>query len=221
MNKGMTLRGFEVFQGSRCLLALEQHVAPGEVLTIMGPSGSGKSTLLAALIGTLPRGFRMTGSILLDGIDVTGVPTHRRGMGLLFQEDLLFPHLSVADNLAFGLRPEIRGRANRRQAVTEALAEIGLEGFEARDPATLSGGQKARVALMRVLLSGPRALLLDEPFSKLDVERRAQIRSLVFGHAAERGLPVVLVTHDVADAEAARGRIVRIGGPCGDPCDAA
>ena len=131
-------------------------------------------------------------------------------MGLLFQDDVLFPHLSVGGNLAFGLPAHIRGRAARMDRVRAALADIGLAGFQDRDPTTLSGGQRARVALMRMLLSEPEALLLDEAFSKLDMGLRAQIRSLVFDTARARGLPVVQVTHDRADAEAAGGRLVEM-----------
>ncbi len=189
------------------LVSLDRLIAPGEVLTVMGPSGSGKSTLLAFAAGFLDPVFEAEGRIILDGEDVTDRPPERRGMGLLFQDPLLFPHMSVGANLMFGLKPEIHGAAARRQAVAQALADVGLEDFADRDPATLSGGQKARVALMRTLLSEPHALLLDEPFSRLDTKRRGQVRQLVFEQAAKRRLPVLLVTHDPADAEAA-------GGPC-------
>jgi putative thiamine transport system ATP-binding protein len=152
----------------------------------------------------------MSGRIILNGRDITALPTEARRMGLLFQDDVLFPHLSVGGNLAFGLPAHIRGRAARMDRVRAALADIGLAGFETRDPTTLSGGQRARVALMRMLLSEPEALLLDEAFSKLDMGLRAQIRSLVFDTARARGLPVVQVTHDRADAEAAGGRVVEV-----------
>ena len=191
------------------LLEIDRRVAPGEVLTVMGPSGVGKSTLLAAITGQLPTGFSLSGSVRLDGQDITALPPHRRRVGLLFQDDLLFAHLSVGANLAFGLRPGGH-RAERARKVAEALADVGLEGFENRDPATLSGGQRARVALMRMLLADPCALLLDEPFSRLDAERRAQVRSLVFDRARDRNLPVLLVTHDAEDAEAAGGDVVHL-----------
>lgn len=208
--RGLRLDHLCIEQAGARLLDLDATVAPGEVLTVMGPSGAGKSTLLAAITGTLPPGFRLTGRVRLDGRDITGLPTEARRVGLLFQDELLFPHLSVGGNLAFGLGPAVRGRAARRAAVSAALAEVGLDGFSCRDPATLSGGQKARVALMRVLLAAPAALLLDEPFSRLDAALRAQTRALVFGMARSRGLPVLLVTHDHADAEAAGGRIVEL-----------
>jgi putative thiamine transport system ATP-binding protein len=176
----------------------------------MGPSGVGKSTLLAFVGGFLGRDFRAHGQIMLNGRDVTGEPPERRGIGLLFQDALLLPHLSVAGNLLIGLSPEVKGSAARRQAVEEALAEVGLDGFADRDPATLSGGQAARVALMRTLLARPEALILDEPFSRLDVPLRAQVRELVFAEARKHGLPMLLVTHDPADAAAAKGRIIEL-----------
>lgn len=208
---GLHLDHLRVLKDGAPLVALDAHIAPGEVLSVMGPSGIGKSTLLAAITGTLPPGFRAEGRITLNGADITALPPQQRRIGILFQEELLFPHLSVGANLAFGLPPSIKSRTTRRARVHEALADIGLEDFAARDPATLSGGQKARVALMRMLLSQPRALLLDEAFSRLDTALRGQMRDLVFARAST--LPVLMVTHDIADAEAAGGRIVTLGGP--------
>ncbi|WP_370048484.1 MULTISPECIES: ATP-binding cassette domain-containing protein [Salipiger] len=211
MADGLRLDTLEIRLGGRSMVALDAQVAPGEVLTVMGPSGSGKSTLLAAITGALDPAFALSGRILLDGEDVTALPTERRRIGILFQDELLFPHLSVGGNLAFGLTPSLRGRAARRKRIGSALQEIGLEGFAARDPATLSGGQKARVALMRTLLAEPRALLLDEPFSRLDAARRGQIRELVFARAKAQRLPVLLVTHDREDACAAGGAVIELG----------
>lgn len=204
---GLTLSALEVSVGGTCLLGLSGHIAPGEVLTLMGPSGVGKSALLAALTGTLPSGLSRSGTAMLDGVDITALPPERRRLGILFQESLLFPHLSVAGNLAFALAPG--PRAQRRAAIETALEEVGLPGFGPRDPATLSGGEQARVALMRTLLAEPHALLLDEPFSRLDGPRRAAIRALTFARARARGLPVLMVTHDAEDGEAAGGRIVQ------------
>lgn len=209
MADGLALQTLSIDLAGRILVSLDTCVAPGETLTLMGPSGIGKSTVLAAITGTLARDFAMQGRILLDGRDITDLPPEQRHVGILFQDEMLFPHLSVGGNLAFGLPPG----PNRREKVEAALAEIGLDGFADRDPGTLSGGQKARVALMRMLLSEPRALLLDEPFSKLDAELRTATRETVFDKAKDRGLPVLLVTHDRADAEAANGRIIELGTP--------
>ncbi len=199
--------------GERALFAgVSFRVEPGERLAITGPSGAGKSSLLAFVGGHLSPAFSASGRVILNRRDVTRLPPERRRIGLMFQDDLLFPHLSVGANLAFGLDAAVRGRAARRARVAEALAEAGLAGFESRDPATLSGGQRQRVALMRSLLAAPEALLLDEPFSKLDAEMRADMRRFVFEHTARRGLPVVLVTHDPADAEAAGGRVLTLVG---------
>lgn len=211
MERGLSLRALCVRLDGRPVVDLTAEVAPGEVLTIMGPSGSGKSTLLAAITGTLGPPFLRTGEVWLDGRDLTGLPTRDRGIGLLFQDALLFPHLSVGGNLAFALPPGGRDRAAR---VAAALEEAGLPGFAGRDPETLSGGERARVAMMRTLLADPRALLLDEPFSRLDADLRARIRAFVLERARARGLPVLLVTHDAEDARAAGGRVVS---PTGTP----
>lgn len=207
---GLTLERVIIQRDGRTLVDISDHVAPGEVLTVMGPSGSGKSTLLSYIIGTLDTGFGAAGRVILNGTDITDLAPEQRHVGILFQDELLFPHLSVGENLAFGLRVSVKTRAARRTQIEAALEDIGLAGFADRDPETLSGGQKARVALMRMLLSGPKALLLDEPFSRLDTERRDQIRALVFDQACAKGLPVLLVTHDHADAEAAGGRVHRL-----------
>lgn len=182
---------------------LHFEVAPGETLTLMGASGSGKSSVLAAIAGTLHsvaeggQALRFDGSITLNGTDLTALPTARRGIGLLFQDPLLFAHMTVAENLLFAVPPG--PRAQRLQQVEQALANAELSGYGERDPATLSGGQRARVALMRALLARPRALLLDEPFSKLDAALRDQFRAFVLEHIRAQNIPAVLVTHDAAD----------------------
>ena len=204
--------------GRTLLGPLDLTVAPGEIVTLMGPSGSGKSSLLAMICGTLDPAFASHGEIRLDGSELASLPPERRRVGILFQDDLLFPHLSVAENLAFGVPPWVRGRKARWQRVREALDEADLGGFGDRDPATLSGGQRARVALMRTLLAEPRALLLDEPFSKLDVALRARFRRFVFDHARAEGLPTLLVTHDPADAESTGGVVLKLGeAPAAEP----
>ena len=189
------------------MFAVSADVAPGAVLSIIGPSGVGKSTLLAWLTGTLPAGFQATGRAELAGRDITNLAPEARRLGILFQDHLLFPHLSVGANLAFGLAA---GVSDRRDVVDQALVEIDLAGYADRDPATLSGGQRARVALMRMLLSEPEALLLDEPFSRLDAALRDQMRDLVFSRARAKQLPVIMVTHDAQDAEAAGGEVLHL-----------
>ena len=202
---------------------LHLQVPAGEILTLMGPSGCGKSSVLAAIAGTLAsvseglRPLQFEGRVQLRGRDLTHLPTHLRGVGLVFQDALLFPHMTVAENLLFAV-PSSLPWAQRQARVQQALQEADLVGLGERDPSTLSGGQRARVALMRALLAEPKALLLDEPFSKLDAALRAQLRPWVFAHVRERRIPVVLVTHDredIADPE----RVVQLNAPdmTGDP----
>ena len=184
--------------------SLRLKVAAGEILTLMGPSGCGKSSVLAAIAGTLAsvseglQPLQFAGRVLLNGRDLTPLPTHLRGVGLVFQDALLFAHMTVAENLLFAVSRALPF-AQRQARVQQALQEAELSGMGERDPSTLSGGQRARVALMRALLAEPQALLLDEPFSKLDATLRAQLRPWVFAHVRERRIPVVLVTHDEQD----------------------
>jgi putative thiamine transport system ATP-binding protein len=205
----LKLRDIHIALPQRTLVdGLNLDIAPGAVVTLMGPSGSGKSSLLAYIGGFLAPPFVARGDILIGTQPLGTLPAHARGAGLLFQDDLLFPHLSVAGNLLFGLPAALRPRAARQVAVDDALAQAGLAGFGPRDPATLSGGQRARVALLRTLLAQPRLLLLDEPFSKLDATLRDEFSRFVFDQARQRGLPTLMVTHDAADAQAAGGTVV-------------
>jgi putative thiamine transport system ATP-binding protein len=199
------LEGVSLSVAGRPLFApLTLTVLPGSVTAVMGPSGSGKSSLLSLIAGLLDPALTAAGSVRIGRDPILDQPPETRGIGLLFQDDLLFPHLSVRDNLLFGV-PRGLSAADRRTLVADALEEAELGGFEDRDPATLSGGQRTRVALMRTLLSRPRALLLDEPFGRLDHALRDRIRRFVFDHATRRELPVLLVTHDPDDAAAAGG----------------
>lgn len=184
--------------GQPLLDGVNLRVQAAEIVTITGVSGSGKSTLLNWLIGNLPPAFRASGELWLDAHRVDGLPPEARGIGILFQDDLLFAHLSVGQNLAFAL-PASVPHGQRREQVEQTLADIGLAGMHDRDPATLSGGQRARVSLMRNLLAQPRALLLDEPFSRLDTVLRVQFRAFVFEQISRHGIPTLLVTHDPAD----------------------
>lgn len=208
----LRLSGVGIAIGGRQMISdLSAEIAPGDCLTVMGPSGCGKSSLLAFVSGTLDPAFAAQGSVALGDRVLDGAPPEYRRLGILFQDDLLFPHLSVGGNLAFALPASVEGRDARRRRIDAALHDAGLEGYAARDPATLSGGQRARVALLRTLLAEPQALLLDEPFSKLDTALREDFRRLVFAHARTRGLPTILVTHDEADAQAADGAVLRLG----------
>lgn len=195
--------------GQPLFAPLSLSADPGTVVSIVGRSGSGKSSLLKYLCGILPKELHGTGTIRIGKDNLTLLAPEQRRLGLLFQDPLLFPHLSVAGNLLFGLRAR-SDRAQRLSLVTDALEAVDLAGFGERDPATLSGGQQARVALMRVLLAEPRALLLDEPFRSLDEVTRHRVRELVFREARRRSLPTLLVTHDQDDVEAAGGPIVNI-----------
>ncbi|MBL8675365.1 MAG: ATP-binding cassette domain-containing protein, partial [Rhodospirillales bacterium] len=138
---GLALDGVRIALGGRVLLELTARIEPGRTLTVMGPSGSGKSSLLGFIAGTLAPAFAASGDVRLDGARLNDLPTERRRTGMLFQDDLLFPHLSVGGNLSFALPPAMRGRAERRRAVDSALANADLAGFANRDPVTLSGGQ--------------------------------------------------------------------------------
>ncbi len=192
---------------------LHVHCAPGQIVTLMGASGSGKSSLLAAVCGTLDHsmpeghaalnpavpssGLHFAGDILLQGQSVAALSCAQRRIGLLFQDDLLFAHMTVRENLLFAV--PAGPTAQREAAVQAALNELGFADMAQRSPSTLSGGQRARVSLLRTLLAKPRALLLDEPFSKLDAALRQQFREFVFSHVRQHALPTLLVTHDAAD----------------------
>jgi putative thiamine transport system ATP-binding protein len=177
---------------------LSLQVPPGEVLPLMGPSGCGKSTLLACISGVLPTAFSYSGSIRLNGLPLDNLPVEARRIGILFQDDLLFPHMTVAENLIFGIPARVP-KKRRAQMAQAALEEVALDGFANRRVTTLSGGQKARISLMRTLLSNPKAMLLDEPFSQLDRELRTSFRELVFLKIRAMGVPTILVTHDEED----------------------
>ena len=181
----------------------------GEICVLSAPSGAGKSTLLRWIAGIVTDGLQASGYIWLNQRQIDKLPAERRRIGLMFQQPLLFPHLNVADNLGFGLPASVKGEV-RKEQIENALATAGLEGMGMRDPETLSGGQQARIALLRTLLAQPEALLLDEPFSSLDDSRRTQIVSLVQSEAKRLNLPVLLVSHDPRDVGAATNNIVQL-----------
>ena len=194
----------------RLLISIDQTIAPGDVLSVMGPSGSGKSSLLAYIAGFLDPAFSASGRALLGDRVLTNLPAEQRRVGMLFQDPLLFPHMSVEENLLFAIPHSVKSGAERILRVKSALETADLQGYQDRDPATLSGGQQARIALMRVLLAEPGALLLDEPFSKLDAKLKSQTRKFVFEEARKRDLPVLLVTHDEIDADEAGGKVFNL-----------
>jgi molybdate transport system ATP-binding protein len=185
------------------------EVADGEVLAVLGPNGAGKSTLLRVLAGLLrPDEGRVTVDGRVWDDDGTHLPAHRRSLGVVFQEALLFPHLSVGENVAFGLRSRGVRKPARTAAAVAWLDRVGLEGFAARRPGELSGGQAQRAALARALVGDPALLLLDEPLSALDARTRLTVRAELRHHLADFRGSTVLVTHDPVDALALADRVV-------------
>lgn len=183
-------------------------VPRGEIVTLMGPSGSGKSTLFSWMVGALSSDFKAQGELWLDERRCDTLPVETRGLGILFQDALLFDHFSVGQNLMLALPSRIKGEA-RRERVEQALRSAGLANYSASDPATLSGGERARVSLLRALLAEPQALLLDEPFSRLDKALRTTFRTRVFDAVRARNIPAVLVTHDEEDIPPG-GKVIEI-----------
>jgi putative thiamine transport system ATP-binding protein len=188
---------------------LNLEIDGGEICVLSAPSGAGKSTLLRWIAGIPTEGLEAEGHIWLKGRQIDSLPAEKRRVGLMFQQPLLFPHLSVGDNLGFGVPASVRGQA-RKSRIEDALHIAGLEGMGARDPETLSGGQQARIALLRTLLAEPEALLLDEPFSSLDDARRTDIAQLVKSEAERLKLPVLLVSHDPRDIETATDKVIEL-----------
>jgi putative thiamine transport system ATP-binding protein len=204
----LSLRDITVMlNGQPLIKSFSIDVADGKVITVMGASGSGKSSLLSYIGGDLDQAFIGSGDVILNDVALTKLPPEKRHVARLFQDDLLFPHMTVAENLMFAV-PALP-RAERQSMVEKALQRAELSGFGDRAPHTLSGGQRQRVALMRALLSKPAAILLDEPFSKLDIGLREQMRNYVYSHITARGIPALLVTHDREDAPKA-GRVLRL-----------
>jgi putative thiamine transport system ATP-binding protein len=194
------------------LLTVNVEVKKGEIVAVMGPSGAGKSTLLDGISGQLTPPFTMEGQLILNGQVMNDIPAHQRNIGILYQDALLFEHLNVGENIAFAMQGNRQGRnkQERRDAIAEYLTEVGLGDLQDRSVHTLSGGQQARVALLRTLAAKPDAVLLDEAFGKLDATRKTQFRDWVFTQLVKRQLPTLMVTHDIADAEAAGGRIIEV-----------
>ena len=185
------------FDGTKALDSASLDVADGEIVTVLGPSGSGKTTLLRVIAGLqVPD----AGRVLLDGIDLAGVPPHRRGVGLVFQDHALFPHRDVFGNVAFGLRMRSDSTDVIETRTAELLALVGLAGLEDRSVGTLSGGEQQRVALARALAPEPRILLLDEPLGSLDRRLRDRLLDDLERLFDELGVTAVYVTHDQTEA---------------------
>ena len=196
-------------QGPKRLLLrnLNLQVQAGQTVAILGPSGSGKSTLLKIVAGLESMD---AGSVRLDGQDLAGVPPERRRFALIFQDFALFPHLNVVDNVAFGLIEQRLGKAQARAQSLAMLGRFGLQSFAQARVWQLSGGEQQRVALARALITAPRVLLLDEPFSALDTALRLQLREEFRTHIASTGMAALWVTHDEAEARHVGGRGMRM-----------
>jgi putative thiamine transport system ATP-binding protein len=185
--------------GKALIKELSVEVDNGAVLTLMGPSGSGKSTLLSVIAGFVSCDFAFTGEVLLQDKAMMEVKPENRKIGILFQDDLLFPHLSICENLMIALPNSIKGK-KRKEIALATLDEINLLALADKSSQQISGGQKARISVMRLLLAEPQAVLLDEPFSKLDKSLRSDFRNWLFIELRKRNLPTILVTHDQEDS---------------------
>ena len=193
-----------VFDHRPVLSAVSLTVGTGEVVALLGPSGSGKSTLLRVIAGLL---VADEGSVWLDDRDITTVPAHRRNIGLVFQDEQLFAHLTVADNIGFGLRMQGLGRREIAERVVELLDRVGLPGFAERQVAKLSGGEAKRVALARSLAPHPAVLLLDEPLTGLDRDHHDRLAADLAGLLRSTGTTALLVTHDPDEAASIADRV--------------
>ncbi len=200
--RGLTV-GYE--RGQPTVRDLSLGVAEGELVSLLGPSGCGKTTTMRAISGLLQPD---AGNIVLAGRDITQMPASRRDIGLVFQSYALFPHLSVAENIGFGLRLRKVPASERQKRVAEAIRAVSLDGFENRLPAQLSGGQQQRVALARAFVIRPRLLLLDEPLSNLDARLRLEMRAELRRIQSELGITMLYVTHDQSEALALSDRVV-------------
>lgn len=199
----LSVRGIDVaVEGRSILHQASLEVADGEIVAVLGPSGSGKSTLLRAIAGLVSI---ESGDIHWDGRSITEIPTHRRAFGLMFQGFALFPHLTVGENVAFGL--EMLAHERIAEEVVEALEWVGLQGFEDRSVAGLSGGEQQRVALARTLAPRPRLVMLDEPLGSLDRNLRVRLVTDTRLILEQRGVTAVVVTHDREEAVALADRL--------------
>lgn len=188
-------------------LSADFSIPKAALVAVIGPSGAGKSTLLGAVAGFVPV---TSGRVLWDGQDITRKSPSARPLSVLFQDNNLFPHLTAFQNVALGLKPSLRLSPDERAKVDAALSRVGLDGFALRRPAQLSGGQQSRVALARVLLQRKPLVLLDEPFSALGPALKTEMLALVAEICRETGATLMMVTHDMRDAEAIADKIVLV-----------
>jgi len=201
----LELRGVSAgYAGSPVLHNISVQITGGEFLAVLGPSGCGKTTLLRVIAGLL-RPF--AGEVLFDSAPFTDVPTEVRGAAAVFQKPLLFPHLTVAENVAFGLTMRRVGKPEIAHRVAEALQLVELEGYQSRKPHELSGGEEQRVSLARAVVTRPRVLLLDEPFSSLDTGLRIKMRAFVLNLQKQLNVTTIFVTHDQEEAATLANRI--------------
>jgi ABC-type Fe3+/spermidine/putrescine transport system ATPase subunit len=219
MKQNLRVQGIEKeYEDQPLLCGISFELAAGETLCLLGSSGSGKSTLLRIIAGIESAD---AGQVFWNGEDLSDVPTHLRHFGLMFQDYALFPHLNVADNIAFGLRMQNTQPAEIRQRVKDALEQVNLVGFEKRNVSELSGGEKQRVALARALAPSPRLLMLDEPLAALDRALRQQLQEELRNLLHQTNIPTIYVTHDQEEALALgdrlallhEGQIVQMGAP--------
>ncbi len=204
----LELRNFTLKKGPVSLIeGLSFSINKGEVLSIIGSSGSGKSSLLNHIGGFTNDDLQAAGDILLDGKLLNNVPSEKRRIGLLFQDDLLFPHMTLLQNLMIGISASYSRKA-KIELAKQALADSELEGFDDRRINTISGGQRARLSLWRMILSEPNAIMLDEPFSSFDPRLKDKIREYFFSHITENNIPTILVTHDLDDVKSAKGKLI-------------
>ena len=199
----LTLEDLVIRQGPFSLTA-SLSVEQGEMVAVIGPSGAGKSTLINAIAGFLP----VQGRVVLDGVDLTDKPPSDRPVAILFQDNNLFPHLTIAQNVGLGVRPDLKLSEAQNRNVQVALEKVGLADMGARKPAALSGGQQSRAALARVLVQGKPVILLDEPFAALGPALRVEMLDLVAQVAADTNATVLMVSHAPEDARRIAGQTI-------------
>ncbi len=209
-NAKLSARNVDVFYGDKqAIFDVNLDIGANEVIALIGPSGCGKSTLLNFLCVTLPATFRASGEVRLNNKSLTCLAVEQRKVGILYQSPLLFPHMNNLENLMFAIPARIKGK--QRQALAlDKLSQFNLADKALSTPQHLSGGQQARIALLRTLLSEPEYLLLDEPFGKLDSTLRQSVREFVLEQVQISKLPTILVTHDTEDCQAMGNNVLQL-----------